>query len=179
MENGKLVQKENPNAATITSIIVKARGPLGQSLAQATDTTLGISYSFFRFLEGPDLNVPAGWLISFAKPIGRAPIAVVGEAAGNYRDNVCAFARRLNGRWALAAAPRLVTRLVTGPEQAPVGAGVWQDAVLIAPGLDLQQHFRNIFTGETIAPLEWNGRPALPLARVFAHFPVALLLAQD
>ena len=57
----------------------------GIASAQATDTTLGISYSFFRFLEGPDLNVPAGWLISFAKPIGRAPIAVVGEAAGNYR----------------------------------------------------------------------------------------------
>ena len=58
----------------------------GVASAQTTDASLGISYSFFRFLEGPDLNVPAGWLISFAKPIDRSPIAVVGEAAGNYRS---------------------------------------------------------------------------------------------
>jgi hypothetical protein len=54
--------------------------------AQTTDTSLGISYSFLRFLEGPDFNMPVGWLISFATPIDRSPIAVVGEVAGNYRS---------------------------------------------------------------------------------------------
>jgi hypothetical protein len=58
----------------------------GVASAQTTDTSLGIGYSFFRSLEGPDFNLPVGWLLSFAKPIGRSPIAVVGEAAGNYRS---------------------------------------------------------------------------------------------
>jgi hypothetical protein len=58
----------------------------GVASAQTTDATLGVSYSFFRFLEGADLNVPAGWLISFAKPIDRSAIALVGEFAGNYRS---------------------------------------------------------------------------------------------
>ena len=54
--------------------------------AQTNDTTIGISYSFLRILEGADLNMPAGWLISFAKPIDRSAIALVGEFAGNYRS---------------------------------------------------------------------------------------------
>jgi len=58
----------------------------GPASAQTTDATLGISYSFLRFLEGADLNLPVGWLISFAKPIDRSAIALVGEAAGNYRS---------------------------------------------------------------------------------------------
>jgi hypothetical protein len=58
----------------------------GVASAQTTDASLGISYSFFRSLEGPDFNLPFGWLLSFAKPIDRSPIAVVGEAAGNYRS---------------------------------------------------------------------------------------------
>lgn len=58
----------------------------GVASAQTTNASLGISYSFFRFLEGPDLNVPVGWLLSFAQPINRSAIAVVGEVAGNYRS---------------------------------------------------------------------------------------------
>ena len=62
-------------------------GAPGAALAQSNDATLGISYSFFRFLEGADLNLPAGWLVSFAKPIDRrSAISVVGEIAGNYRS---------------------------------------------------------------------------------------------
>ena len=58
----------------------------GIASAQSSDATLGISYSFLRLLEGPDLNMPAGWLVSFAKPLDRSAIAVVGEVAGNYRS---------------------------------------------------------------------------------------------
>ena len=70
-------------AATAIALLIATAGTAS---AQTNDATLGLSYSFFRFLEGPDLNVPVGWLISFAKPIARSPIAVVGEAAGNYRS---------------------------------------------------------------------------------------------
>jgi len=58
----------------------------GIASAQTTDTTLGISYSFLRFIEDPDFNLPVGWLLSFAKPIDRSAIALVGEVAGNYRS---------------------------------------------------------------------------------------------
>lgn len=58
----------------------------GIASAQSSDVTIGISYSFLRLLGGPDLNMPAGWLVSFAKPIDRSAISVVGEAAGNYRS---------------------------------------------------------------------------------------------
>jgi hypothetical protein len=46
---------------------------------------MGISYSFLRYLEGADFNLPAGWLI-FLPPIDRSAIALVGEVAGNYRS---------------------------------------------------------------------------------------------
>jgi hypothetical protein len=58
----------------------------GPAAAQTTDATLGVSYSFLRFLEGADVNLPAGWLVSFAKPIDRSAISLVGEVAGNYRS---------------------------------------------------------------------------------------------
>ena len=58
----------------------------GTASAQTTDATLGISYSFLRYLEGADFNLPVGWLISFATPIDRSAIALVGEVAGNYRS---------------------------------------------------------------------------------------------
>jgi hypothetical protein len=30
--------------------------------------------------------MPAGWLVSFAAPVDRGPVALVGEVAGNYRS---------------------------------------------------------------------------------------------
>jgi hypothetical protein len=55
--------------------------------AQSNGATMGVSYSFLRLLEGANLNMPAGWLVSFAAPVDRrSPIAVVGEVAGNYRS---------------------------------------------------------------------------------------------
>ena len=59
----------------------------GVASAQSTDSTIGISYSFLRILEGADLNMPAGWLVSFAKPVDRSAISLVGEVAGNYRSD--------------------------------------------------------------------------------------------
>ena len=69
-------------AAAAVLLVVHA----GAASAQTTDVTLGISYSFLRFLEGSDLNLPVGWLLSFAKPIDRSAIVLVGELAGNYRS---------------------------------------------------------------------------------------------
>src|SRR5262249_39650294 len=52
------------------------------------------------------------------------------EAAGALRGHVFSFARRRGGDLALAAAPRLVTRLAAGPVDLPLGAVAWQDTRL-------------------------------------------------
>jgi hypothetical protein len=59
----------------------------GVASAQSTGATMGISYSFLRLLEGGDVNMPAGWLVSFAAPVDRSAISLVGEVAGNYRSD--------------------------------------------------------------------------------------------
>jgi hypothetical protein len=51
----------------------------------STGGNVGLSYSFLRLLDEDDLNMPAGWLVSFAQPIGGSPVSIVGEAAGNYK----------------------------------------------------------------------------------------------
>src|ERR1041384_1785244 len=65
------------------AMVVAGRQP---AAAQSATTNLGISYSFLRLLNDGDLNMPAGWLVSFAGPLERTPVLLVGEAAGNYRS---------------------------------------------------------------------------------------------
>jgi (1->4)-alpha-D-glucan 1-alpha-D-glucosylmutase len=100
------------------------------------------------------------------------------HAPGPREENVCAFARRHEGAWALAAAPRLLTHLV-GPGQLPLGPDVWQDALLEAQGLTPGARCCNVYTGEVLTAAERDGRAWLPLAEVFAHFPVALFLSAE
>jgi hypothetical protein len=58
----------------------------GTAAAQTDDRgSVGLSYSYLRLLDDADFNVPAGWLVSFAKPVTRTPVSIVGEIAGNYR----------------------------------------------------------------------------------------------
>jgi hypothetical protein len=47
--------------------------------------------------------------------------------------------------------------------------------VLVLPGVRPHERCRNIFTGEIYDPIERDGQTVLPLADVFAHFPVAVL----
>jgi (1->4)-alpha-D-glucan 1-alpha-D-glucosylmutase len=79
---------------------------------------------------------------------------------------------------ALVAVPRLITRLVSRLDETPLGPEVWTDSILLLPEPFGSRPLRNLFTGEVVEPVEKNGRKTLPLAAVFANFPVALLLAQ-
>jgi (1->4)-alpha-D-glucan 1-alpha-D-glucosylmutase len=97
---------------------------------------------------------------------------------GARAENVFACVRRQESQWAVAAVPRLVARLMSTIGDLPLGAQVWQDGVLLLPGIRPQQRCRNIFTGETLQVDEHDGQAALPLAAVFANFPVALLMGQ-
>src|SRR5262249_42559377 len=97
---------------------------------------------------------------------------------GARAQNVFACVRRQQSPWAGAAGTRLVARLMSTIGDLPLGAQVWQDGVLLLPGIRPQQRCRNIFTGETLQVDEHDGQAALPLAAVFANFPVALLMGQ-
>jgi (1->4)-alpha-D-glucan 1-alpha-D-glucosylmutase len=101
------------------------------------------------------------------------------ETSGAHCDNVCAFVRRWEGRCAVVAAPRLLTRLLPEAGQAPLGDVVWGDTLLLLPGVRLGQSLRNLYTGEILTPAPAQGLAALPAAEVFRRFPVALLLAQE
>ncbi len=99
------------------------------------------------------------------------------ETTGARRDHVFGFSRRLGDRQAVVAVPRLLTRLVPGPEALPLGAEVWQNTRLLLPNVEPKTLWHNLFTGETLTCEDSQGQPALSMAELFAHFPVALLLS--
>jgi (1->4)-alpha-D-glucan 1-alpha-D-glucosylmutase len=100
------------------------------------------------------------------------------EASGRQAEQVFAFLRRHDGLWAIAAAPRLVTKLFAYPTDLPIGGAVWQDTVLYLPGIGPNQRCRNIFTGEILTTCDKGARAGLAVADVFANFSVALLLVE-
>ena len=69
----------------------------------------------------------------------------------------------------------ILTRLSPDPGALPLGPQVWEDSWLMLPAGGADHHYRNLFTGETVAAVRWEGRAVLALGEVFANFPVALL----
>ena len=59
------------------------------------------------------------------------------------------------------------------------GDAAWQDTRLLVPGIDPHWHWRNVFTGERVVCAVDDGQPALLMAELLAHFPVALLVAHQ
>jgi (1->4)-alpha-D-glucan 1-alpha-D-glucosylmutase len=99
------------------------------------------------------------------------------RAVGARGGRVCAFARTsATGQTAIAVAPVLIGGLLRGAAE-PVGDEVW-GATKLAISNRLGASFRNLFTGELIEAEPSNGRAYLPLRRVLANFPVALLIGQ-
>jgi (1->4)-alpha-D-glucan 1-alpha-D-glucosylmutase len=96
-------------------------------------------------------------------------------AAGPQAEHVFAFARRHQGRVALAAVPRLLAGLLPEERGLPLGRGVWQETRLQLPAeLEAGLTWHNVFTGE----VHWATEGGLPVAEVFGHFPVALLFGE-
>ena len=95
-------------------------------------------------------------------------------ADGKFRDHICAFGRRLDGRWIIAAAPRLLARIAP-PGRPPLGEPVWENAVLPLPH-GTPDYWHNILTGETLSACETKGgQKGLPLHQIFKSYPVALI----
>jgi (1->4)-alpha-D-glucan 1-alpha-D-glucosylmutase len=94
------------------------------------------------------------------------------QAGGAMSERVCAFARRQNESWAVAIAPRLIGATVARGGM-PL-AEFWESSTLRMPP-QAPEYWRDVISGETIAA---KGN-LLSLAKVFQHFPVALLVQKE
>ncbi|HWV58587.1 MAG TPA: malto-oligosyltrehalose synthase, partial [Longimicrobiales bacterium] len=98
------------------------------------------------------------------------------ETRGRWRENVCAFARHHAGEWAIAVAPRLLTRVVP-PGRFAIGSA-WGRTHLRLP-VDAPRTWRDVVTGAAVNAVRRHRQPLLPLARALEHLPVALLAAGE
>jgi (1->4)-alpha-D-glucan 1-alpha-D-glucosylmutase len=92
------------------------------------------------------------------------PLAVEGSMA----DRAVAFARRHGGRTLLCVVPRLVLGLMDAQSGGPIA---WEGTVQLPEGFD--RDYRDLVTGAR------RTGDRLPLADLFASFPVALLLSSS
>ena len=102
---------------------------------------------------------------------------VPAQGRGAKGPYVFGFSRCQGDRAAIVAVPRLIVGLLAGTHDAPLGEAVWQDTRLLVPGIDSRWDWRNVLTGEPVAFAEDDGQPALALAELLSHCPVALLVA--
>ena len=108
------------------------------------------------------------------------------KAVGRLREHVCAFARDHDGERIVVAVPRLLTGLTSHPltsarldppADPPNCLGVdWAGARLVLPDEPPGAGYRNLHTGELLKSDAHGGAGSVvPLASLFADFPVALL----
>jgi (1->4)-alpha-D-glucan 1-alpha-D-glucosylmutase len=94
------------------------------------------------------------------------------EVRGAWAEHVCAFARVAADAAALTVIPRLLAR--RGLDGLPLADAWWGDTRLALPA-GVGARFANVLTGERVAAEPDGDGLALPLGRVLAAFPVALL----
>lgn len=97
---------------------------------------------------------------------GYAPL----YATGAHKNCVCSFYRQYKGVWAITIAPRLTAKL-TKPGAFPI-RDTWERTALLLPR-SAPSSWTNVLTRETLTA----SRRALALAKIFADFPFALLVA--
>jgi (1->4)-alpha-D-glucan 1-alpha-D-glucosylmutase len=100
------------------------------------------------------------------------------EARGDRWHHVCAMAREGTATSLIALAPRLTAKLTSGAERPPIGQDIWHDTWLTLPDAYAGRHYRDAFTGQTVAVGERDGVPCLAVADLLADFPVALLVQE-
>lgn len=103
------------------------------------------------------------------------PLAVEGTKA----DHVVAFSRKHQSRSALIVVPRLIAGLFGKGDTsiAPLGPSIWQATQAWLPSPAGPREYRNLLTGEVLHPEESDSGQCLSLSKIFAEFPVALLLS--
>jgi len=101
------------------------------------------------------------------------------QARGMKRSHIFGFVRRQGDCGAMVMLPRLVVQLLSDGHEAPLGEAVWHDTRVLVPGVEPQWSWQNVLTGESVTFVSEEGQPALAVAEVLGHFPVALLVSQD
>jgi len=97
------------------------------------------------------------------------------QAQGNRMEHLVAFARVAGGHQVVAVVPRLLVGLTNGSMSPPLGEEVWQDTTLVLPDETVGRPYRNIFTEEIVYSVQGERYAVLPVGKVLANFPVALL----
>jgi (1->4)-alpha-D-glucan 1-alpha-D-glucosylmutase len=91
--------------------------------------------------------------------------------AGEWKDHIFAFGRRLQDRWSLVVTPRL-TAALTSPGQFPLG-DIWQNTSVRLPE-EAPSEWRNLF--EPGAAHSGSGKSQeLKVSELLQKFPLALL----
>lgn len=92
-------------------------------------------------------------------------------ADGECAEHVVAFLRRRGDECTLTITPRLVAGFGEKPG--------WGDTVLVLPPELAQSRWRDVLTGRNTVVPDQQGRPALRLAEMLSHFPMALLTVEE
>jgi (1->4)-alpha-D-glucan 1-alpha-D-glucosylmutase len=97
------------------------------------------------------------------------------DAQGKRAKHICGFLRQDINTVGLIVWPRFLTQLIPDPTTLPVGESVWEETSITLPSDLGAQSFRNVFTQEIVAPQKDSDMVGLPVAKLFSHFPFALL----
>ncbi|MBV8358247.1 MAG: malto-oligosyltrehalose synthase, partial [Deltaproteobacteria bacterium] len=102
------------------------------------------------------------------------------EPAGQRRRHVIAFVRSYGDMQVIVVAGRFFMGLGGAPVQSAVEAATWVNTFLSAPReLLLHERYVDLFTGTTIMADLGRDARQLAMADIFAHLPVALLVARN
>lgn len=97
------------------------------------------------------------------------------DVQGARAEHLCGFLRQTTDKACLVVLPRFLTSLHPDPTTLPVGESVWEQTWISLPSELTTRPLRNIFTHEIVTPQNESGMIRLSVAKVFSHFPFALL----
>jgi (1->4)-alpha-D-glucan 1-alpha-D-glucosylmutase len=101
------------------------------------------------------------------------PLRVTGEKA----KHVLAFARKAADGMLITAVPRLCAQLLGSKLNLLGNRDIWGDTrIELLP--TLKTRFENLFTGELVESERHGNTASVPLTRLYANFPVALLISE-
>ena len=143
----------------------QATGPKARELAQNMEDGRIKLYTLWRVL-GLRKHRPA--LFREGEYI---PLRATGEKA----KHVVAFARKGVDGVLITAVPRLCAELLGGKLNLLDNRSIWGDTRIdLLPALETR--FENLLTGELVESERYGNIASIPLTRLYANFPVALLI---
>jgi (1->4)-alpha-D-glucan 1-alpha-D-glucosylmutase len=102
------------------------------------------------------------------------PLRVTGEKS----KHVLAFARKADDGMLITAVPRLCAELLGAKPHLFAGDDIWADTRVELPQI-AKTRFVNVFTAEAIESEAFGDSTSLSANRLFANFPIALVIAES